>query len=186
MSPAEVLAVEIKQYTDGTIRTLVPRVYGQTVEAEQIKGGVTRPTRQWDAESFLTDLETRHGPSARDMAEEIMRWAHERGLREVWGTSATTGSWTPHVPDRTQLMRMYTSGHIDIGFGRLQSSPPFDEWAKRLELRQRLNEISGVSIGSEQITRYPSLRLSVLQPPGALRQYLDAFDWVLQQMRPAS
>src|SRR4051812_24332682 len=47
MPPAEVLAVEIKQYTDGRIRTLVPRVYGQTVEAEQKKAVPARPIRQW-------------------------------------------------------------------------------------------------------------------------------------------
>jgi hypothetical protein len=33
MDPAEVLAVEIKQYIGGTLRTLVPRVIGQRVEA---------------------------------------------------------------------------------------------------------------------------------------------------------
>jgi hypothetical protein len=37
MDPAEVLAVEIKQYVGGKLKTLVPRVMGQTVEAQQKK-----------------------------------------------------------------------------------------------------------------------------------------------------
>jgi hypothetical protein len=41
MSPAEVLAVEVKQFTsniDATLKTLVPRVIGQTEQARQSKG----------------------------------------------------------------------------------------------------------------------------------------------------
>jgi hypothetical protein len=182
MTPAEVLAVEIKQYTDGRIKTLVPRVYGQTVEAEQKKAGTARPRRPWDAESFLTDLETRHGSHARHVAEAIMKWAHERGLDEVWGTSAKTGSWTPLMRDRAQAIRVYTSGYLEIGFAVLQRLPPFDDASRRLEFLEKLNEIPGVSIASDKITRYPSLRLSVLQSPHSLKLFLDALDWVRRQM----
>jgi hypothetical protein len=56
MDPAEVLALEIKQYIGGTLRTLVPRIVGQTVEAQQKKSGVARESRQWDEPSFFEDL----------------------------------------------------------------------------------------------------------------------------------
>ncbi len=40
MDPTEVLAVEVKQYVgDGDVKALVPRVIGQTAEAERRKGG---------------------------------------------------------------------------------------------------------------------------------------------------
>lgn len=39
MDPAEVLAVEIKQYVGEGMKTLVPRVIGQTAEAAKRKGG---------------------------------------------------------------------------------------------------------------------------------------------------
>jgi hypothetical protein len=39
MDPAEVLAVEIKQYVGGNLKTLVPRVIGQTAEAQRKKSG---------------------------------------------------------------------------------------------------------------------------------------------------
>jgi hypothetical protein len=41
MDPAEVLAVEIRQYIGQGMKTLVPRVIGQTAEAEGKKGGGT-------------------------------------------------------------------------------------------------------------------------------------------------
>ena len=39
MDPAEVLAVEIKQFAGEGVKTLVPRVIGQTAEAQQKKVG---------------------------------------------------------------------------------------------------------------------------------------------------
>lgn len=42
MDPAEVLAVEIKQYVREGMKTLVPRVIGQTAEAETRKGGSSK------------------------------------------------------------------------------------------------------------------------------------------------
>ncbi len=41
MDPAEVLGIEIKQYVGESMRTLVPRVIGQTAEAEGKKKGVS-------------------------------------------------------------------------------------------------------------------------------------------------
>jgi hypothetical protein len=38
MSPAEVLAVEVRQYTSGSLKTLVPRLIGNTAEADNRKG----------------------------------------------------------------------------------------------------------------------------------------------------
>src|SRR5947199_192052 len=54
MSPTEVLAVEIRQYTGGGEQTLVPRVFGQTAQARQKRrSSRTRGSHQWDRESFL-------------------------------------------------------------------------------------------------------------------------------------
>ncbi len=50
MDPVEVLAVEIKQYVGGNLKTLVPRVIGQTVEAQQKKfGPVKKPSEKGEA-----------------------------------------------------------------------------------------------------------------------------------------
>jgi hypothetical protein len=57
MNPAEVIAIEIKQYlgADGT-KTLVPRVIGQTAEVEARKGRrAPGEGRQWDEQLLFAD-----------------------------------------------------------------------------------------------------------------------------------
>jgi hypothetical protein len=77
MDPGEVLAVEIKQYVGGDSKTLVPRVLGQTAEAQQKKSGATRESRQWDEPSFFDDLKARRGPEEAKVARDLLEWARQ-------------------------------------------------------------------------------------------------------------
>lgn len=53
MNPAEVLGVEVRQYVGQGLKTLVPRIVGQTAEAQQRKGRATgRPPRDWTWEAY--------------------------------------------------------------------------------------------------------------------------------------
>jgi hypothetical protein len=61
MAPAEVLAIEVRQYVGEGLRTLVPKVLGQTAEAKQRKGQSTRERRQWDEDSFMRTLADERG-----------------------------------------------------------------------------------------------------------------------------
>jgi hypothetical protein len=59
MAPAEVRGVEVKQYIGEQLTTLVPRVVGQTADAEQKKrsGGASGPRRtDWSWESYEREL----------------------------------------------------------------------------------------------------------------------------------
>jgi hypothetical protein len=56
MDPAEVLAVEIKQYVGRGLKTLVPCVVGQTAEAQQKKTVAAGSRRKWDEQQFMDDL----------------------------------------------------------------------------------------------------------------------------------
>jgi hypothetical protein len=78
MDPAEVLAVEVKQFANDALRTLVPRVIGQTAEA-QIKKGGGRTHREWDEASFFSDLEQRRGKRDASLARGIYDWATHLG-----------------------------------------------------------------------------------------------------------
>ena len=96
MDPAEVLAVEIKQYAsqDTDSRTLVPRVIGQTVEAQQKKFGAIRESRRWDETSFFQELEDR-APEAVEPAKAILEWATNKMSRVVWGKGKQYGTFSP-------------------------------------------------------------------------------------------
>lgn len=52
MSPAEVIGIEVRQYVGQDLKTLVPRVFGRTAEAQQRKGRAGAGARRewsWDA-----------------------------------------------------------------------------------------------------------------------------------------
>ena len=59
MDPAEVLAIEVKQFVGENLKTLVPRVVGQTEAARQKKNVDRGESRQWDEASFFSESESK-------------------------------------------------------------------------------------------------------------------------------
>jgi hypothetical protein len=64
----------------------------------------------------------------------------------------------------------------------------FDADAKRRELCDRLNAMLGISIPEEGIERRLNVPLQGLTAPEALARFLEALDWVVNEIRldPAS
>jgi hypothetical protein len=133
MDPAEVLALEIKQYIGGTLRTLVPRIVGQTVEAQQKKSGVPRESRQWDEPSFCEDLKARRSPDEARVARDILEWAQTNLPRFTWGKGKQHGSFIPvldHKGMSNYPFVIYTYGRVEIQFQHMKARP-FDDETKR-------------------------------------------------------
>jgi hypothetical protein len=88
MNPAEVLAVEIKQYmAPDDLRTLVPRVIGQTAEAQQKKSPSRHAdSQQWDETSWFENLATRQNEEAVKVVQRFQRWAIDKPLQSVWSS----------------------------------------------------------------------------------------------------
>ena len=95
MNPAEVLAIEIRKYAGQGSTTLVPRVIGQTTEAQQKKAVSTPKEKQWDEASFFQELEARLGAEEAEIGKRIFQWANDKGLRIWWGKGAKDGSFFP-------------------------------------------------------------------------------------------
>jgi hypothetical protein len=185
MDPAEVLAIEIKQYVGGNMRTLVPRVFGQTAEAQQKKFGVSRESRQWDEHTFFEDLKARRGSDEAQVAREILEWARANFPRFTWGTGKQHGSFIPVLDHKNMSyypLAIYTYGRVEIQFQHMKARP-FDDETKRLELLRRLNEIEGVHIPADRLTKRPSIPLATLHSAAALRQFFQAFDWYVQEVK---
>src|SRR6266446_6527087 len=72
MDPAEVLALELRQFQGEGLRTIVPMLYGQTEKAQQKNPG--EPARQWDETSILVEIELRHGSQALRVTQQIIEW----------------------------------------------------------------------------------------------------------------
>jgi hypothetical protein len=186
MDPAEVLAVEIKQYVGGDLRTLVPRLVGQTAEAQRKKASPALETRQWDESSFFQTLEERTSIKEATSARRILEWAKVRELTVGWGKGRLDGSFTPELEYGGMLhkfVRVYTYGSIEILFEYLYDQPPFDDESLRQELLRRLNEMPGTSISGEKITKRPTVSLGLLKEDAVTEQFLETLDWIIEEIR---
>lgn len=185
MDPAEVLAVEIKQYVGQGLKTLVPRVLGQTAEAQQRKT-VQRAKNKWDEQSFFEDLERRHGAVEIEAARKILNWAADRGLWIWWGEGTRTGSFVPildYKDQRHQLFAVATYGRLEVYFQWYQYKAPFDAEEKRLELLDKLNAIAGINFQPKMITRRPSISLKIFEDEERGDQLLRVFDWFIEEVK---
>jgi hypothetical protein len=185
MDPAEVLAIEIKQYVGSEIKTLVPTVVGQTAEEQQRKAG-TRTSRQWDEASFFETLRQGRPAAEVEVARRFLKWATERKLRVWWGKGQQTGSFMPvlDLPSVSQqLFAVYSSGGVEIEFQYYISRGAFASEDKRRELQRRLNAISGVKIPDDAIARRPNIPLTTLARGQATEEFLAVFDWFIQEVQ---
>ncbi len=184
MSSAEVLAIEIKQYGGERGKTLVSRAIGQTATAQRAKG-TGRQGRSWDEASFFSELEASCGADDTGVAREILDWAKGKSLRIAYGSGMIYGSFSlalDHKGEAHRLIGLYTNGLIELRFSWLQYRPPFDDESKRLELLRRVNELPGVSLGPDAITRMPSIPLGTLRTPDALASFLGTLDWFIEEV----
>jgi hypothetical protein len=182
MDPAEVLAVEIKQFVGQGLQTLVPRVIGQTAK----KGGSGPAEKQWDEASFMEALTQRRGSQDAEVARTILSWAKKNALRISWGKGARDGSYFPILDwrgNKHSLISVFTYGRLEIQFQGMKEQPPFDSETKRQELRERLNRVPGVDIPADSISLRPRILLSTLTDKAALSQFLEILDWILQAVK---
>lgn len=186
MDPAEVLAIEIKQYTGTGVSTLVPTVVGQTAEAQQRKAGPISARRQWDEPSFFQTLQHTHTAPEIEVARRILDWARAHVTQVWWGKGQRMGSFVPtvhHAGTDHQLFAVWTYGTVELYFQWYQSKPPFETEAKRLELLRRLNAIDGISIPTDAITRRPGIPLVVLAEAQCVTEFLRIFEWFIHEVQ---
>lgn len=183
---AEVIAIEVKQYVGPEkLRTLVPRVIGQTAAAETRKG--SREKRQWDEASFLRELESKRGPAEARAARALIEWARGQLPRFTGGTGRFTGYFTPeldHAGRNYFPLVLGTDGTAWIQFQHLMRRPPFDDVELRREFLRRLNEIRDVSIAEDAVTRRPKIPLALLAADQeALDSLKGVLDWFCETVR---
>lgn len=190
MDPVEVLALEIKQYvSEDGLRTLVPRVIGQTAEAQHKKSNAMRERRRWDESSFFAEIKARQGADEAQMARSIYLWAksQEPEIQIHWGTGDTYGGFAAGLHHRGrkpyQLFTVDIAGRMEISADNYGSQPPFNAEQNWLELRNKLSSI-GLSLPTEPgERRSPSLALSTLEDEFALQQVMETFNWAIEQIK---
>jgi hypothetical protein len=122
MDPAEVLALELRQFQGESLKTIVPMIYGQTEEAQQKK--TVQAARQRDQTSILAEIEQRHGAEAARVTQEIIEWI-KKNTDQVWyGRGSKDGSVgsTVSVNGSPYPIALYSYyGQVEIRFQYMEA-----------------------------------------------------------------
>jgi hypothetical protein len=184
MRTTEVLAIELKQYTGGDLRTLVPRLIGRTATAEATKER-SASRAAWDWNRFAESLAGTSGPIAVRRARQIHDWVSRHG-RVWWGYGARTGGFVAMYDDprgmKHQLFEVWTNGLWEQHFKYLSTKGRFVDAGRRTELRDRLNSVPGVAIPADAIARLPSIPLASLPDDAAVTAVLKVWNWVIEEI----
>ena len=165
------------------MQTLVPRIIGQTEEAQQKKA--TSSSRKWTEDSFFEELSQRRTPEEVVTTRKILEWARPKATRIWWGQGGKTGSFTPilrHKDRDQQFFTIYTYGKVEIIFQIYMKKPPFDSEDKRQQLLTRLNSFLPDTIPADLITKRPSIPLALLKTD-ILEKFLKTFDWFVEEVK---
>ncbi len=188
MNPAEVLAIEIRQFTGHGVTTLVPTVIGQTAQAAAQRERPNRPSKQWDRDTFFEALRARRGEDICRLADRLLQWADIALPNTWWGSGAQLGSCfrgLMHNNKNVYLFALWTNGSIELQFQTLKRCPPFDSESERLELLRLINQIPDLSFQPDAITRRPSFDLILLSNPRKEEQFHTAIEWATAQIQDA-
>jgi hypothetical protein len=186
MSPAEVFAVEVKQFVgDDGLTTLVPRVVAGGIERRRRPSGDA--FKRWDEESFFKILERKRGAAEVEAARAILAWAKPRFERIRWGRGKVDGSFNPIIGDgRQSVFAVFSYGSVEIRFSYLIDAPPFHEQSMRRELAERLSAIPGVELDAAATERRPSIPLSTFVDTAALGQFFEIVEWAAGAIRSSN
>lgn len=184
MSPAEVLGVEIKQFGNDNLKTLVPRVIGKTSIAQSKKG--LRTYNKWNDETFYTELEKTSGNITVNIVKNLVEH-FEKTVSELWyGEGKKIGSIIPILEINGEnhfLFTMWTDGKIEIPFQWFKKKKSFTSIEKRIELQKKLNTIKGLNIKDEKLDKRPNISINLLKEKSEFDKFVSIFDWMLNEYK---
>ena len=182
MDRTEVLAIEIKQFIGKGQTGLVPRLIGQTAEAQNKKSPGPRPPTNED--EFFRLLAENTSPEDVDVARRILNWSKQNASYVKWRSISFApvfecGSDYPHMPTSVSVY-----GGVGINFARMQKSHGLPD-ERREELLRRLNDIRGINLPDESIQKKPSIPLLILKDDEVLERFLSVMAWTVEAVKAA-
>ncbi|RVE99717.1 hypothetical protein CN172_01015 [Sinorhizobium meliloti] len=167
MRPAEVLAIEIEQFASATgIRTLVPRLVGQTERAQTVKA-VTEPADRLSKDEWLESLERVHGARARAGTERAVNWFRANDYDVVVTNSQDSlaaGILRPGGRLTYIFFMRKTSGRIETSLANLSTIPAYGPNEARGALLNAMRAWPSSTLkASDKLTGWPSVSMEELE-----------------------
>ena len=185
MDPPEVLGVEVRQFVGEGLKSLVPRVVGQTETALTKKQSGTK-REAIGTDDFWLAFRTSLTEEQLRAAERIVEWSRSRGLIDNFKRSSSFVACIPvlRCGERSYYpISMNSRGEVSIQMLWLRKHPPFDNNDAREELRRRLAELPGFKLGEKGMLGFPKVPLESLADPEDGRQFTATLDWMVEQLR---
>lgn len=187
MNPVEVFAVEIHQYVNGDLKTLVPRVIGQ-----RRRQPPSPSTPSWDETSFFSRLETSNRPETVLLARALYSWSQDRFFVR-WGKGKLNGAFSvfARTDDReVKLFSLYnwisdstTGALLEVSGTNIHGLGPFQKDEAWSHFCKRLNQIWPRRLpNSPADVKQPQVPLCEFAEKDRLQGFLDLMDWVTQQI----
>ncbi|RQD81830.1 MAG: hypothetical protein D5R96_06405 [Methanocalculus sp. MSAO_Arc2] len=185
MNPAEVLGVEVKQYTgrQDKNKTLVSRVVGQTMKAIDTKKIRSGAPKLWDRESFVQQLRERAAPGDAEVVEKIFNWCNSNGfaLKFGRGVDQATVRIGLDIPDKGfhQIVLLEGYGDLAFFFGILgKYFQFFKENEARIQLLHQLNAECGFTFNPGKIDSYSYSPISTFSDERRVSAFLSKLEWL--------
>lgn len=185
MAPAEILGVEIKQFTgvDKT-KTFVPRVIGMTSIAQAVKGKQSSFIEDWTEVEFMEFMKKKCTNEEIQALEKLVALLkqHASNIKYI---NSTTPSLRPYFKGDNyffQIFKYKVQTTIEIQFERILKKQPFTELQLRINLLNQLNKIKGVSIQEDQISKRPNFKLSLLNDEEELKKFQSVIVWYISKL----
>ena len=171
-----VLGVELAYFElEGDLQVVVPTVYGDEAwgRREQASGGRSGP--RYDRSSFLAAVAEKT-PDDAQVAEDLLAWCEVESMH-LGFTSVSCSPKLAHAGFEFASFMLKDYGEIQIYFDVMSRRPPFKGLERRKELRDRLEQIPGVSIPDERLGGNPGIQLELLRDLEAREAFKSAIRW---------
>lgn len=183
MNPATILALELRHFANGSVKTLVPVVFGQTELAVQEKK-VRSTSPNLTISSLFDSLRELVPEAALSVAEAIVHQAQadpDRFAVKPTGFSVFVELKSKHgqIIERFTIRR---DGKLEFYLDDRYLLPPFTDPQMKQVLRDRIASIEGVKLSGAP--KYPQSALENLTPK-SLEGFRSLFDWVYSEVSAA-
>ena len=186
MRPAEVLALELEQFTaPGGIRTLIPRLIGNTAQSQATKS-VRKALPPVSESEWFSEFAKRYGQSSGAVARRMVGWLRERGL-ETGITESQDAVWARLTMSNGKFALPFylrrSTGKLETALGILEGYPPFAADGARQEVLDRIRSLPGIQISTVKSTGYPAIPLGELDRPEVWSGFAAIAEDIINRLR---
>jgi hypothetical protein len=184
---AEVLGIEVRQWTGQGVTTLVSTVIGRTAAAQATKSKSSTSGAPWTQSTLIDALQERCSPAEVELVERLLRHGAQVGHHPYYGAGVTPGmSYYYSIggkPTSVWALYLYEPGaRLALSLGAIAKDAPAAAW--RLVQRLRTNPtFAQLLAGLTEETlpsKYPQLPLVLLAELEAREALFDAINELLE------